>query len=107
MFDGFWSGIVGELLGPAVGKWLNRFKYRYLFLAVAAIVWLVFFAIAVVGRGWQGAIKAVFSRSFDSVASFVIVPVGIASAAVVLAFLSSVDDKEVNEDGNRREEIKK
>lgn len=93
MVERIWCEIIGGMLGPALGKWLYRFKCRVAFLGVTLVGWISFFGLAVMYRGWQGAIALIFDGRFGSWGPFVLVPVGFGLGATVLIYLASLSDK--------------
>ncbi|MQR02574.1 hypothetical protein [Glaciimonas soli] len=91
MFDGFWSGILGGLFGPAIAQWLSRFKYRAIFFATI-LAWQLFALIlGIYYRGWSG-FRNIFNDDKSSfLVIFCYVPVGVGIFAVFVAFLGSLN----------------
>jgi len=96
MLDGFWSGIFGGLFGPAIAKWMSRFKYWVIFLVVMLGTHIVFFVIGAYARGLPFAIQAVRKYTFTPVG--ILFPIGVAIFAVIVAFLGSLNDPNKSDD---------
>ena len=97
MFDGFWSGIFGGLFGPAIAKWLNKFKYWMIFLVMMLSTHIGFFIAGAYARGFPFAVQAVCKYTFTPVG--ILFPVGVGIFAVIVAFLGSLNTpKKSNED---------
>lgn len=64
MFDGFWSGMIGGVFGPAACLYLRRYRYSTIFVSSMAMTMLSIAATVVYDLGWSVAIKKVFSDSF-------------------------------------------
>ena len=97
MFDGFWSGILGGMFGPAITQWLSRFRYWVIFLVATLAIQVFMFAAGVKEKGLQEAFEIVFMRGFEPI--LILVPMGGGLLAVFLAFLGSLNNpKKSNED---------
>ncbi|WP_211455202.1 hypothetical protein [Collimonas antrihumi] len=103
MFDGFWSGILGGLFGPALAQWLGRFKYWVIFL-FAAFAWQIFALIlGIYYRGWVGFKNIFTDDNSSSLIIFCYVPVGVGIFAVFVAFLGSLNTpKKPSEDDKNK-----
>jgi hypothetical protein len=101
MFDGFWYGIFGGLFGPAIAKWLAKFKYWMIFLVVMLGTHIVFFIVGAYARGLPFAIQAASKYTFTPVG--ILFPIGVGIFAVIVAFLGSLSapKKPVENDKNK------
>ncbi len=88
MFDGFWSGLLGGIFGPALIQWISRYKYRTIFISAMLCVHVGCFIVGAFSKGLQFAIQVVFEKTFTVVGIFV--PMGIALIVVFIALIGSV-----------------
>ncbi|TDN61620.1 hypothetical protein [Paraburkholderia sp. BL10I2N1] len=96
MFDGFWSGMVGGLFGPAFVRWAGKYKYWTIFLVVTIGVHVFLFAHDLFDVGIRAAIARVVKLTFTPVGFFVPAGVGLL-AVVIIAFCSAITPKESDE----------
>lgn len=89
MLDGFWSGLLGGLFGPAIMPWLIRYKYRVIFLLVMVGVHISCFVVGVFSKGLHFAIQAVVDKTFSPVG--ILAPMAIALIAVFVVFICSMN----------------
>ncbi len=88
MFDGFWSGLIGGIFGPALAQWMSRYKYRTIFISAMLGVHVGCFVVGAFSKGLQFAIQVIIEKTFTVVGIFV--PMGIALIVVFIAFIGSV-----------------
>ncbi|QAU23910.1 hypothetical protein EO087_07840 [Dyella sp. M7H15-1] len=67
MFDGFWSGIIGGLLGPFAIHYLRRFRLAAIFVFCIVVTPLAFFILGVYEGGWVIAVHRILSKKFFGV----------------------------------------
>lgn len=90
MFDGFWYGIFGGLLGPAISQWISRFKYWAIFFVTVLGLQFVFFVMAVFYRGWEGVFDSFIQDKSTFLIIFVYIPLGFGGFGILVAFLGSL-----------------
>ena len=90
MFDGFWIGVFGGLLGPTLVKWAAKYRYRVIFLLVTAGVHIYVIANDVLKVGFQGAWLRIKQFTFTPVGILAPFAVGLIAVVVVL-FVSVVN----------------
>jgi dipeptide/tripeptide permease len=90
MFDGFWSGMLGGLFGPAIAQWLSRFKYWVIFLFAMFGMHIGVFIAMLYSEGFQFAINSMLKNTFTPVG--ILVPMGIGLLAVLVAFVGSLNN---------------
>jgi hypothetical protein len=89
MFDGFWSGLLGGLFGPAIMRWLSRYKYWAIFLFVMLGVHIGIFVVGAYSRGLEFAIHATLAQTFTP--SGILAPIAVALLAVFVVFIGSLN----------------
>lgn len=87
MFDGFWHGIFGGLIGPVVAQWMRRFRYWVIFLVTTVSMHIGFLILASYEKGFQFAIQAMWKSIFTIEA--ILATVGVGLIAVFIAFVGS------------------
>lgn len=88
IFEGVLHGIFGGLFGPAITKWLSRFRYWIIFLLSVLGTYLGIFILGIYEKGWEYAVSIGLKRALET-DSFLAV-VGIALLAVFVAFIGSL-----------------
>jgi hypothetical protein len=97
MFDGFWSGILGGLFGPALADWLSRFKYWIVFLVAMLGTYIGIFILGVYAKGWEYAVSIGLKRALEIDSLLAVAGIGL--LAVFVAFVGSLSrPKKANED---------
>jgi hypothetical protein len=91
MIDGFWSGIFGGLLGPAISRWLGRYTFWKVFVISLIGIYALMFLIASFKFGVVHAIKTISTIIFTIPGFFA--PAGIAVALAFCAFLGATSAK--------------
>ncbi|MEX3896313.1 hypothetical protein [Paraburkholderia sp. BR10954] len=91
MIDGFWSGIFGGLLGPAISRWLGRYTFWKVFFLTLTAIYALMFLIAGFKFGVVHAFKTISAIIFTVPGFFA--PAGIAAALAFCAFLGATAAK--------------
>lgn len=107
MFDGFWSGMIGGLFGPAATRFLRRFKYTSIFGIIFVGTIISFLAFSIYEIGGQETVQRILSRRI-----FAIPIVGLIIGAVVTfsVWFSSVmgpggTRKDISKENNAIEKV--
>jgi LytS/YehU family sensor histidine kinase len=91
MIDEILSGMLGGLLGPALAKWLGRFRYWVIFFVAMIAAHVGLFVAGVYAKGFQAAIKITLRETFTPVG--ILVPMGIGFLVVAVIFVGSFRNK--------------
>jgi len=86
--DDITLAVLSGLFGPNIAQWLTRFRYRVIFIGTILGIYLTVFVTLIYDGGLRYAISAFVSKTFSFVG--ILVPVGIASLAVLCAFIASL-----------------
>jgi hypothetical protein len=86
--DDITLAVLSGLFGPNIARRLTKFRYRAIFIGTILGMYLIVFAILIYDGGLRYAISAFVSKTFTFVG--ILVPVGIASLAVLCAFIASL-----------------
>lgn len=105
MFDGFWSGVFGGIFGPALVRWVGKYKYLTVFAIVAVGVHIVAFAQDCMDAGLHVALARAREFTFTPVGIFV--PMAMGALAVICLFFCKLisgsgkknPSTDANEDG--------
>jgi hypothetical protein len=91
MIDGFWSSVLGGMLGPAISRWLGRYTFWKVFAISLIAMYALMFLVASFKFGVVHAIKTVSAIVFTVPGFFA--PAGIAAALAFCAFLGATSAK--------------
>ena len=94
MFNGFWSGLIGGLFGPAVAQRLSRYKYWMIFLLSVIGTYLAIFALGIYEKGWSYAISIGLKRALE--VDSLLAVAGIGLLVVFVAFVGSLNNRPKN-----------
>ncbi|MDN7674064.1 hypothetical protein QZM22_16405 [Burkholderia oklahomensis] len=86
--DDLAHGILSGILGPAVAKWLSRFRYIFVFLAGVFGAEAYLICSLVSDKGWKQAIPTIHEKIFTPAGLFI--PIAIGVIAVFCSFLASI-----------------
>jgi hypothetical protein len=91
MIDGFWSGVFGGLLGPAISRWLGRYRFWKVFIVLLIGLYASLFFIGIAKVGLADSAKRIVAMV--STLPGILAPVGIAAALAFCAFLGATSAK--------------